>query len=320
MDNITHSLVGAVLGQTGLKTKTRKGMAALVLGANAPDIDVALGWVPWLPLATHRGFTHGVIGALIVLPLLLAMLLWWIDSWQARRGQTYAGSPPMHFGWLLGLSFLGTLTHPLLDLQTTYAVQLLSPFSTKWFHTDTLFIIDVWLWVLLGASFWVSRRNERKGRVWRSHAIGAFTIMLAYIAINGVITASAKNQVHSVAREGVDRISASPPPIASWRRDLVWLRNGAYRRAHFDPFAAPPFALKPGIQPSNMGDALVPEAIAASPALARFLRWSIMPAARVDRSRCEVRVTVNDARYSRGVSRNSFENIVVLPTGAKDCQ
>ena len=50
MDNLTHSLAGWALGQAGLKEKSRKGLAALILGANAPDIDVFFRWVPWEPL------------------------------------------------------------------------------------------------------------------------------------------------------------------------------------------------------------------------------------------------------------------------------
>lgn len=39
LDNLTHSLVGALLGQTGLKRRTRLAMPALVIGANLPDVD-----------------------------------------------------------------------------------------------------------------------------------------------------------------------------------------------------------------------------------------------------------------------------------------
>ncbi|WP_427967459.1 metal-dependent hydrolase [Altererythrobacter sp.] len=39
MDNITHSLVGALIGQAGLKKKTGLAMPALVIGANLPDVD-----------------------------------------------------------------------------------------------------------------------------------------------------------------------------------------------------------------------------------------------------------------------------------------
>ena len=145
MDNLTHSLVGWSLGQTGLKNRSRKGLAALILGANMPDIDVFLGWVPWAPLAIHRGFTHSFAGGVPLMPPLLAGLLWLLDRWQVRRGATFRSGLAMHFGWLMALSYLGTLTHPLLDWQTTYSVQLLSPYSDTWFHTDSLFIIDVWI-------------------------------------------------------------------------------------------------------------------------------------------------------------------------------
>ena len=152
MDNFTHSLAGWALGQAGLKTKTRKGLAALILGANMPDIDVFFGWVGWEPLAMHRGFTHSLVGGALLLPPFLAALLWLLDRWQIKRGATFKSGLSMHFGWLVALAYIGTITHPLLDLQTTYSVQLLSPFSSAWYHTDSLFIIDVWLWSLLAGS------------------------------------------------------------------------------------------------------------------------------------------------------------------------
>src|SRR6478736_2634963 len=190
MDNLTHSLAGWALGQTGLKRRTRKGLAALVLGANMPDIDVVLGWVPWAPLATHRGFTHGLVGGVLLMPPLLAALLWLLDRWQVRRGAEFRSGLAMHFGWLVALSYLGTLTHPLLDWQTTYAVQLLSPFDSRWYHTDGLFIIDVWIWVGLAFAIWLSRRRERRGETgWRRPAIVGAAALLAYISTNGAETA-----------------------------------------------------------------------------------------------------------------------------------
>ena len=159
MDNLTHSLVGWALGQAGLKTKSRKGLAALILGANMPDIDVFFGWVGWPPLAMHRGFTHGLIGGVLLMPPLLAGLLLLLDRWQVKRGDTFKSGLAMHPGWLLALAYLGTLTHPLLDLQTTYAVQLLAPLNSRWYHIDSLFIIDVWVWsVLAGTIAWSRAR------------------------------------------------------------------------------------------------------------------------------------------------------------------
>ena len=72
-------MAGWVLGQAGLKTTTRKGLAALILGANMPDIDVFFGTAPWDPLAIHRGFTHGLVGGVLVMPPILAGLLWLLE-------------------------------------------------------------------------------------------------------------------------------------------------------------------------------------------------------------------------------------------------
>lgn len=86
MDNLTHSLVGWALAETGLKHRTRKGLAACVLAANLPDIDVFFGWAPWPPLAMHRGFTHGLVGGVLLLPPVLAGLLWLLDRCRWRAG------------------------------------------------------------------------------------------------------------------------------------------------------------------------------------------------------------------------------------------
>ena len=72
MDPVCHTLVGAVLGSTGLERKTRFGRVTLILGANLPDVDViSYGWGETVALGFRRGVTHG-IPALLILPVLLA--------------------------------------------------------------------------------------------------------------------------------------------------------------------------------------------------------------------------------------------------------
>ena len=39
MDNVCHTLVGAAIGEAGLKGRTRFGNPALMIAANLPDID-----------------------------------------------------------------------------------------------------------------------------------------------------------------------------------------------------------------------------------------------------------------------------------------
>ena len=294
-------MAGWALGQAGLKSQTRKGLAALILGANMPDIDVFFGWVPWVPLATHRGFTHGLVGGVLVMPPLLFGLLWLLDRWQLSRGANFKGGLPMRPSWLLALCYLGAVTHPLLDLLTTYSVQLLSPFSAAWYHADGLFIIDLWLWLLLGGTIFWSKRREKRAGEWRRPVQVAIAGVLAYIAANLLITQAAYAAVRGWAgARPVEAMFASPPPVYAWRRDLVWRENGCYRRSHYDPAAG--LAAVSACKPTNMDDRLVRAAIAADPRLQKFLGWSILPQASVQHGRCTAKVIIGDARYGEGRS------------------
>jgi inner membrane protein len=319
MDNFTHSLAGWALGQAGLKTKSRKGLAALILGANMPDIDVFFQWTSWAPLATHRGFTHSLVGGVLLLPPFLAVLLWLLDRWQLRRGAIFKSGLPMHVGWLVGLSYLGALTHPLLDLQTTYAVQLFSPFSSAWYHTDSLFIIDVWLWTLLAGSIAWSRWREKRGREWGPPVQAALGVTLVYIAFNLGLSQTATERVARRSPAATD-IFASPPPVLFWRRTMSWREGRSIGRAEFEPFGRGLLRSKP-LQPDAMDDPIVHQALAMTPGLRKFLGWAILPIADIERGRCEAKVFIGDARYGEmGSRRSRLEREAVVPIDDPACQ
>lgn len=221
MDNLTHSLVGALIGQAGLKRRTGLAMPALIVGANLPDVDAAC--FLWLDGVEHlgfrRGITHGPI-AWVLLPLVLAGLLWWFDRWQAKRGTRPEGRLPVHFGWLYALAFIGCLTHPALDWLNVYGIRLLEPFSSRWFYGDVLFIIDVWLWALLGFATWFSLRREKRGGEWRRPAQIAMAVALGYVGLNGAITGYDRTEFGSQLVAGAEYIS-SPVPFAFWQREQI---------------------------------------------------------------------------------------------------
>jgi len=317
VDNVTHSLAGWALGQAGLKATTRKGLAALILGANMPDIDVFFAAVPWAPLAMHRGFTHGLVGGVLLMPPLLAGLLWLFDRWQVGRGAVFKSGLPMRIGWLVALSYLGALTHPLLDLLTTYSVQLLSPFSSAWFHADGLFIIDLWLWLLFAFAIGQSRWREKSGQEGRRPAQAAVGIALGYIGVNLLITQQAIGAVRGWAGERrAEAIFASPPPVWFWRRNLVWREGTCYRFSRLEWRLQDVSACAP----ANLGDPLVSEAVRRDPRLRKFLRWSILPIAEVERGRCSARVTIGDARYREPAARARLSRQAMVPTGGPGCQ
>lgn len=152
MDPLTHTLAGAALGSTRLGAKTRLALPALVIGANLPDIDAVLYLVDGdLALEFRRGWTHGV-AALLVLPLVQTMLL--LLYARARPSEETTTDPR----WLLALSTIGVWSHPALDWLNTYGMRWLMPFRPTWFYGDSVFIMDPWLWLILGIGYLAGRR------------------------------------------------------------------------------------------------------------------------------------------------------------------
>ncbi len=209
------------MAQTGLKKKTGLGMAALIFGANLPDIDVV--GLLWLDsdeaLGFRRGITHGPFGILL-LPLGLAALLYWYDQWQAKRGKRPEHRRPVNFKWLYLLGVIGALSHSLMDWLNVYGVRFLYPLDRSWYYGDTLFIIDVWLWAFLGLAVWFSLRREKREQDWQKPAWISVAIVLAYIGANWGVTTIEEDRTR-LSEPYPTMAIASPPPAASWVRERI---------------------------------------------------------------------------------------------------
>lgn len=156
MDPLTHTLVGANLAASRLGRTTRCAVAALVLGANLPDVDVAAYFAgPGAALAFRRGWTHG-LPALAIWPFVLTGVLVLWGRWR-RRPEAL----PLRPGRLLGLAALALLTHPALDWLNNYGMRWLMPFDGGWSYGDAVFIMDPWLWLLLAGPWLLTRRPGR---------------------------------------------------------------------------------------------------------------------------------------------------------------
>ena len=174
MDPLTHTLVGASLAATRLGKRTSGAAAALVVGANLPDVDV-LSYVAGsdAALGFRRGWTHGVL-ALAVLPALLALVVWLVERQRARR----RSRKPISVGWLFALSYLAVLTHPALDWLNTYGMRWLMPFRDTWFFGDAVFIMDPWLWMILGVSWLLGRRPTRRLLITWAVCVGLLLLVV----------------------------------------------------------------------------------------------------------------------------------------------
>lgn len=147
MDNLTHSLLGAAIAKTPLGRASPLAPLAFVVAANLPDFEnfVLAFYDQPTNMLHHRSITHGVVGVAVLAPL-FTLLVWAADRRLAR------GSPRRSWWPLLGGVTLAAWSHPLLDWLNTYGVRPWLPFDWTWYQGDLVFIIDPWLWLLLGAA------------------------------------------------------------------------------------------------------------------------------------------------------------------------
>ncbi len=324
MDNLTHSLVGALLGQAGLKKKTGLAMSALIIGANLPDVDAACFF--WLEGAEHLGFRRGITHgppAMVILPLILAGLLYGYDRWQAKRGKRPEGRLPVNFKWLFLLSFIGCLTHPALDWLNVYGIRLLEPFSSEWFYGDTLFIIDVWLWALMGmAVFWSLRREGRDDPKWRRPALAAIPLGLAYILVNSAISSwavSAGTDRIALQFGTPEKVIASPTPFNPFKRELIWEKEEHVGFADFVVHTYRPVELREGVL----------KALPETPEYAldigwsndqfnAFQFWSRVPFYRYEEKGDLLHVVIGDARFTDPLAGDRFTVSVPIRSKYRD--
>ncbi|MEZ4588427.1 MAG: metal-dependent hydrolase [Gemmatimonadales bacterium] len=302
MDPICHTLVGACLAQSGLKRRARLGTAALVVAANAPDVDIVAGFLG-RSLELRRGITHGV-PALLIWPFVIAGVLWLIG--RARGGE------PARFRPLAGLAAIGVLTHPALDYLNTYGMRWLMPLVDRWFYGDTLFIIDPWVWLALAAGVLLVRRRERRVLPDPSRpARIALAAVAVYIGAMMTSTLMARRDLARMA--GPDaRVMVAPRPVDPLTKSVVvargdWYLVGSYR------FGRSPAARIEDSVPVGLDQETI-AAVAAAPGGPAFLHWARFPVGRRTQLGDSTRYLVYDRRYSSWEGGwASFE--VTLPNG-----
>jgi inner membrane protein len=275
LDNITHTLAGVLLGQMGLKRRSRFAFAACLLGANAPDIDV------FAPLAFpvdgiefHRGPLHGIFAWPFLAAAIVGML-WLLD----RLRPAPDGAIPFRPGPLFLVAFAAVLTHPFLDWLTTYSIALLAPLNWRWSSGDAIFIIDWVYWLLMTTGIVWSAIRWRRGTTNPGlPAQIAGVLMLGYIAFNLGESARVEHATAAeLRRRGIEPtlVVAGPPPFAFWQRTIEWRSADRFGSGAFDFRHG--LILDPGSEPLGLDDPRLVEARMRDRHVRAFLVWSRMP-------------------------------------------
>lgn len=223
MDSLTQLTLGAAVGEAVAGEKA--GNKAILWGAIAgtiPDLDVIAGnFMNTVDaMAFHRGFTHSILFALLVSPLLglaLRNLYHQLDiSW--RR-------------WTL-LFFLGFLTHTLLDCFTTWGTQLFWPFSDYRVAFKSIFVVDpLYTLPLLITLIWLMFLPRKSLKRKRLNIIG-LSISTLYLIISLVAKYQA-NQVFEASFNQnnipVERYSTRPSPL----NIILWTVNAEVKNGYY---------------------------------------------------------------------------------------
>ncbi|MEQ1896786.1 MAG: metal-dependent hydrolase [Vicinamibacterales bacterium] len=294
MDNVCHTLVGAALGEAGLKRRTRFGMVTLAIAANLPDIDAGVFFTPFSHVAFRRGWTHGV-PAQILLPIALTLVML---AWDRRRPAQGDG-PPARAGWLLALSYLGVLSHVGLDYLNNYGVRLLMPWSGQWFYGDTLFIVDPWLYLTLGGGWWFSRK-----RAHPAPARAGLGLAAVYVAVLVTLAASSRASVLEQWRAMSGRepraFMAGPVFLDPFHKQVIVDRGDGYDTGRFS-WLSGTLTLTGRVSTLPLDD---PDVVVARAdrGVAGILVWSRFPHFEIEDGADGRKVVVTDVRFGRFVA------------------
>jgi len=306
MDNLCHTLVGAALGEAGLKRRTRFGNATLMIASNLPDIDVLVFATGTPSVAFRRGWTHGILADALLPPLLTGVMLF-----VASRRPATAHEPSIRPMQLLLLSYIGVILHVSMDLLNTYGVRLLMPFSQHWFYGDVLFIVDPWLWLVLGTGVGLSIR--RRAPNWSR---ASFAVAAAYVLTMIVSARAARAEMidrwQQVEGQPPQALMVGPIPVTPLERQIIIDAGDRYetgmftwrpRNVRFDTDAVP----------KNDSDRLVAMASMA-PNIRAFLVWSRFPFWTLEPVEGGTRVTVGDMRFNggRGIALRNFTQSTIV--------
>ena len=222
MDSITHIALGACIGEAFFeKGFGKKAMWWGVMAQSIPDIDfIASLWmdIPSAMLA-HRGFTHSIFFAVLVVPL-FSMIAERIHRPRNIRFQK----------WVL---FFATaiFIHIFIDAFNSYGVGWFEPFSNKRISFNTLYVADPFFSIIpfFSAFFLIisNAHHLKRGLMWRSGLIIPF-LYLGYSVLNKFQVNKQLNDVGLIDNKRDKTSFITPAPFQNWLWYVVIKKDSGF--------------------------------------------------------------------------------------------
>ncbi len=187
MDNLTHTLIGLVAGESvargtrtspgGLPDPTRRNalLAMGMIGGNLPDADLlwsmpALTGDPLAYLIHHRGHTHTLLGC-AVLALLLFVATAAVLRWRGHRLRATDAT-------LLGaMALLSVMLHLGMDALNSYGVHPFWPWNNHWYYGDAVFIVEPLYWLAVAPLFFSLRTHAARWFTGVALLVGSIAVL-----------------------------------------------------------------------------------------------------------------------------------------------
>lgn len=210
MDSLTHIALGACMGEAFAgRTVGRKALLWGALAQSLPDIDFIAGFYLNTTdnLLAHRGFTHSILFAIVITPLL------------AFTAEYF--HRPHNISLKRWMAFFGAVIfgHIFFDAFNNYGVAWFEPFWHHRFSFNAIYVVDPFFSIAVGISciaLGVLPRFSIRRRFWWRFGLAATAVYMGYTVINKFkINYDVKK---ALAEQGIQYKTyfTTPAPLQNW--------------------------------------------------------------------------------------------------------
>ncbi len=222
MDSLTHIAIGACIGEAFFeKGFGKKAMFWGILAQSIPDIDFVASF--WLTtpenLLAHRGFTHSILFALLIIPVFALI-----------ADKIHRPHNILFKTWILffGIEVFG---HLFLDSFNNYGVGWLEPFNTSRFSFNTIYVADPFFSICPGIAFvllvFLNPFSNKRSFWWK---FGVFIplIYLSYCTLNKFKIDADVKQILAKQNITYTKYFTAPEPLQNWLWYVVATNKKGY--------------------------------------------------------------------------------------------
>ena len=230
MDSLTHIAIGACIGEAFFeKGFGKKAMLWGALAQSIPDIDFITNLWMKTPeaLLAHRGFTHSILFAFLIIPI-FALL-----AEKIHRPHNISFK-----NWLLFFG-VAVFVHLFLDAFNNYGIGWFEPLSHQRFSFNVIYVADPFFSffpILALAILLYKHRLDPMRTFWWKLGLYFPLIYLSYTVINKIKINEVVEQNLSIRKLPFNRYLTTPAPLQNWLWYVVIESDLGYQVGYYSLF------------------------------------------------------------------------------------